>query len=796
MERFEKLKSLGRGAQGTVILVRRKADKSKFVLKRVLMDDQSSEDRAGVMNEIKVLSMTAHPNVVGYFGSFMEDGVLNVVMEFADAGSLHQHIARAKSPFPEAQVTSYFAQLILALDHLHSMKVLHRDIKTKNVMMTRAGVVKLGDFGLSKVLGSQHSFASSAVGTPYYLSPELCEGKPYNHKSDVWALGIVAYELATFKHAFEAANLPALVLEIVQGEYPAIATENYSEELRGLIRWCLSKNPDDRPSAPELKGFPLVARECERITTGAAAWAVPDPTPPAPVIFDQGTVETALTRRPTGDRGRHAKLSSSDAGESGVNDAPQMDDILREVEEEEQFEQLIASMRSELEIEDRVIGRVPHFKCFKGCDLVDYLVSALGIATRTDAVTAAQRWMDAGVFFHTTRTELFHDTDADMYHFREDEVGAILNMRTVYDRVPPSPAELERDFRNLLTSMYEVHSSESERLFDYEGFAASELNARLQNDVANSLQMFDISALSFAQRIAFFINMFNCLVIHGIVTTGPPTNLYQRLYFYATTCYRVGDERYSLSDIEHGILRGNQRPHGAYRRAFRSGDKRIRQSVVVWDPRIHFALVRGSKTCPPLRVYHPDQLDDLLATAAREYCTRNVEVTSREGADGGTARVWRVVLPSLFEWYSDDFGSTDAQLLAWVAEHMPSAKREELRRAVDAEAFEIRYAPFDWGLNKKTRPNPPPAPSHGVPARSRSYGSGRGADVGASGAVPPAPSGAPPPPPPGAPPGGARPRVKGGGGNSGGGTPSNAFQAPPLPFGATPPPPPSAPRNG
>ena len=75
----------------------------------------------------------------------------------------------------------------------------------------------------------------------------------------------------------------------------------------------------------------------------------------------------------------------------------------------------------------------------------------------------------------------------------EDEVGSILNMRTVYDGVPPSPAELEREFRDLLTSMYETFSSESERLFDYEGFAASELNARLQNKVANSLQMFDIS---------------------------------------------------------------------------------------------------------------------------------------------------------------------------------------------------------------------------------------------------------------------------------------------------------------
>jgi NIMA (never in mitosis gene a)-related kinase len=80
-------------------------------------------------------------------------------------------------------------QLLLCLDYLHSKKILHRDLKTKNIFMTKKLQVKLGDFGLSKMMGSQTDFAQSAVGTPYYLSPELCEGKPYNHKSDVWAIG-------------------------------------------------------------------------------------------------------------------------------------------------------------------------------------------------------------------------------------------------------------------------------------------------------------------------------------------------------------------------------------------------------------------------------------------------------------------------------------------------------------------------------------------------------------------------------------------------------------------------------
>jgi len=108
---------------------------------------------------------------------------------------------------------------VSSLKYMHDKKILHRDLKTKNIFMTKKHKVKLGDFGLSKMMGSNTSFANSAVGTPYYLSPELCEGKPYNRKSDVWALGCVLYELTTFRHAFDATNLPALVVNIVQGQY-------------------------------------------------------------------------------------------------------------------------------------------------------------------------------------------------------------------------------------------------------------------------------------------------------------------------------------------------------------------------------------------------------------------------------------------------------------------------------------------------------------------------------------------------------------------------------------------------
>lgn len=97
-------------------------------------------------------------------------------------------------------------QILLGLNHMHSKKILHRDIKTLNVFLDDELSVKLGDMGVAKILSTNTNFAKTIVGTPYYLSPELCEDKPYNEKSDVWALGVVLYECCTQRHPFDADN--------------------------------------------------------------------------------------------------------------------------------------------------------------------------------------------------------------------------------------------------------------------------------------------------------------------------------------------------------------------------------------------------------------------------------------------------------------------------------------------------------------------------------------------------------------------------------------------------------------
>jgi NIMA (never in mitosis gene a)-related kinase len=126
--------------------------------------------------------------------SFLEGGTLHIVTEYADAGDLFGAIAAqaatgAGALFAEADVLGWFVQVALAVQYIHARGILHRDIKSQNVFLTTRGVAKLGDFGIARVLDATDAFASTMVGTPYNMSPEICEDQPYGRKSDIWALG-------------------------------------------------------------------------------------------------------------------------------------------------------------------------------------------------------------------------------------------------------------------------------------------------------------------------------------------------------------------------------------------------------------------------------------------------------------------------------------------------------------------------------------------------------------------------------------------------------------------------------
>ncbi|XP_065550400.1 serine/threonine-protein kinase Nek1 isoform X5 [Lathamus discolor] len=267
MDKYIKVRKIGEGSFGKAFLVKAKENGQQYVIKEINISKMSNKEREESRREVAVLANMKHPNIVLYRESFEENGCLYIVMDYCEGGDLFKKINAQKGIlFSEDQILDWFVQICLALKHIHDRKILHRDIKSQNIFLTKDGTIQLGDFGIARVLNSTAELARTCIGTPYYLSPEICQNKPYNNKSDIWALGCVLYEMCTLKHAFEAGNMKNLVLKIISGPFPPVST-HYSYDLRNLLSQLFKRNPRNRPSVNSILEKNFIAKRVEKFLT-------------------------------------------------------------------------------------------------------------------------------------------------------------------------------------------------------------------------------------------------------------------------------------------------------------------------------------------------------------------------------------------------------------------------------------------------------------------------------------------------------------------------------------------------
>lgn len=258
MESYEKVRVVGRGAFGVCWLCRGKKDDSKVIVKLINTHGMTEKEENYIQSEVALLKKVQHPLIIGYIDYFTIDNQLAIVMQYAEGGTLERLINdqrvikdNMKEHFPEKTVLEYFTQILIALDHMHSKQIVHRDLKPQNILMNRRKtILKLSDFGISKELGTK-SAASTVIGTPNYLSPEICESRPYNQKSDMWSLGCVLFELLQLERAFDGENLPAIVMKITQGKLKPMG-EHVSDEVKKLVYNLLKTNEKSRPDVSDL----------------------------------------------------------------------------------------------------------------------------------------------------------------------------------------------------------------------------------------------------------------------------------------------------------------------------------------------------------------------------------------------------------------------------------------------------------------------------------------------------------------------------------------------------------------
>jgi NIMA (never in mitosis gene a)-related kinase len=240
------------------------------VIKRIPVDLLNEEEKKEVYLESKILESLDHPNIIKFKEVFLTkppNSYLHLVMDYADGGDLKSRLTQTKTYFGENQILDWFTQTCLAIKHMHDRKILHRDIKSQNIFLTKSNIIKLGDFGIAKCLSYTLEKVQTVTGTPYYLSPEIASNKPYSFKSDVWSLGVLLYEMCSLKMPFNAQSLDLLLSSIKKGIFKQIP-KHYSKDLKALVEYVLQINPDNRPSIKEILSInSLFTIECDLIKT-------------------------------------------------------------------------------------------------------------------------------------------------------------------------------------------------------------------------------------------------------------------------------------------------------------------------------------------------------------------------------------------------------------------------------------------------------------------------------------------------------------------------------------------------
>ncbi|CAL5037639.1 unnamed protein product [Urochloa decumbens] len=324
---------------------------------------------------------------------------------------------------------------------------------------------------------------------------------------------------------------------------------------------------------------------------------------------------------------------------------------------------IVRKMRESVAPKDRFYKMRRFSNCFLGSEAVDFL-SEDQYLERDEAVEFGRKL-------------------ASKYFFRHILEGII-------DVAPKPIIEVASRLRLLSYAIFEAYVSVNGRHVDYRSIQVCEEFKRYIRTI-EELQRVEIDDLSREEKLAFFINLYNMMAIHALVTCGHPAGPLDRKKFFGDFKYVIGGCAYSLSAIQNGILRGNQRPPYNIAKPFGQKDRRSKAALPYHEPLVHFALVCGTKSGPALRCYSPGDIDKELMEAARDFLRNGGLIVDPDAKVASASKI--------LKWYSTDFGKNETEVLKHAANYLEPEQSEQLLELLASTQLKVAYQPYDWSIN-------------------------------------------------------------------------------------------------
>ncbi|XP_050210609.1 uncharacterized protein LOC126660931 [Mercurialis annua] len=387
-------------------------------------------------------------------------------------------------------------------------------------------------------------------------------------------------------------------------------------------------------------------------------------------------------------------LVSKSCGGSG--DAPAIpvygfDDPDDEDEAMDETVGIVRLLRQRLPIQDRLMRMKIVKNCFSGSQMVELLIHHLDCG-RKKAVGIGKQLAKKHFIHHVFGENDFEDGN-HFYRFLEHQpfIPKCYNFRgSTNDREPKSAIKVGVRLNKLMSAILESYASDDRSHVDYARISISEEFRRYINLVEN-LHRLDILELSTNEKLAFFLNLHNAMVIHAVIRVGCPEGVVDRRSFHSDFQYIVGGFSYSLNAIKNGILRNNRRSPYSLVKPFGAGDKRLEIALEKVNPLIHFGLCNGTRSSPTVRFFTPQGVEAELKYATREFFQRNgmeVDLEKR------TVHLTRII-----KWFNMDFGQ-EKEILRWIINYLDATKAGLLTHLLgDGGPVNIVYQNYDWSVN-------------------------------------------------------------------------------------------------